>query len=44
MNKPQSERMQIPVCTVEGAPQTNLQAVLPFWTAEELSSTLLLQQ
>jgi len=27
--------MQIHVCTVEGAAQTNLSAVVPFWIAEE---------
>jgi len=40
--------MQIHACTVEGAAQTNLLAVLPFWIKEEQdeeeSSTLLLQQ
>jgi len=27
--------LQIHTCTVEGAAQTNLSAVLPFWIAEE---------
>jgi len=29
------KEMQIHTCTVEGAAQTNLSAVLPFWMAEE---------
>jgi len=36
--------MQIYMCTVEGAAQTNLQPLLPFWIAEDAGeerSTLL---
>jgi len=35
MNKLRLKEMQIDYCTVEGAAQTNLSAVLPFWIEEE---------